>query len=126
MHTLVFRSLKRTHDMFLSCQGMLPPIDEEALVNFEFLVIYLNNIKLCSVFREKIKKLVKARDCYGLVFDKVERNKINMKKSQPNPSKSDIVDTYKDNFPLAISKKTFILTIKLFILLNITYLFINI
>lgn len=58
------------------------------------------------MFREKIKKLVKARDCYGLVFDKVERNKINMKKSQPNPPKSDIVDTYKDNnLPLAISKK---------------------
>lgn len=34
VHTLVFRSLKRTHDMFLSCQGMLPPIDEEALVDF--------------------------------------------------------------------------------------------
>lgn len=58
------------------------------------------------MFREKIKKLVKARDCYGLVFDKVERNKINMKKSQPNPPKSDIVDSYKDsNLPLAISKE---------------------
>lgn len=94
--------------MFLSCQGMLPPIDEEALVNLKFLAVF-ESCLIVSFFREKIKKLVKARDCYGLVFDKVERNKINMKKSQPNPSKSDIVDTYKDNFPLAISK-TFILT----------------
>lgn len=55
--------------------------------------------------REKIKKLVKARDCYGLVFDKVERNKINMKKSQPSIPKSDVVDNFKDNnnLPLAIS-----------------------
>lgn len=61
-------------------------------------------------FREKIKKLVKARDCYGLVFDKVEKNKINMKKSQPNLSKSDAIDTYKDNnLPLAISKMTLLL-----------------
>ncbi|KAG8273011.1 Pleiotropic regulator 1 [Homalodisca vitripennis] len=30
VHTLVFRSLKRTHDMFLSSQGQLPPIDEFA------------------------------------------------------------------------------------------------
>lgn len=57
------------------------------------------------VFREKIKKLVKARDCYGLVFDKVEHNKINMKKSQPHLTKNDSVETYKDNnLPLAISR----------------------
>jgi len=62
------------------------------------------------VFREKIKKLVKARDCYGLVFDKVERNKINMKKSQPNHPKSDSLDIYKDNhLPLAISKNLWLL-----------------
>lgn len=30
VHTLVFRSLKRSHDMFLSNQSMLPPIDEKA------------------------------------------------------------------------------------------------
>jgi len=27
VHTLVFRSLKRTHDMFLLNQGTLPPVD---------------------------------------------------------------------------------------------------
>lgn len=30
VHTLVFRSLKRSHDMFLANQGMLPPIDDTA------------------------------------------------------------------------------------------------
>ena len=29
VHTLVFRSLKRTHDMFLSDQGTLPLRDEK-------------------------------------------------------------------------------------------------
>ncbi|XP_069702628.1 pleiotropic regulator 1 [Periplaneta americana] len=53
VHTLVFRSLKRSHDMFLSNQGFLAPIDEKA---------------------EKVKKDVKARDCYGLVFDRVKRS----------------------------------------------------
>lgn len=57
------------------------------------------------MYREKIKKLVKARDSYSLVFDKVELNKINMKKSQPNIQKFDNVDPLKDNLPLAISKK---------------------
>ncbi|XP_067013526.2 pleiotropic regulator 1 [Anabrus simplex] len=52
VHTLVFRSLKRSHDVFLSNQGFLAPVDERA---------------------EKLKKLVKARDCYGLVFERVKR-----------------------------------------------------
>ncbi|XP_046387378.1 pleiotropic regulator 1 [Ischnura elegans] len=52
VHTLVFRSLKRTHDTFLSDHGMLPPIDEKS---------------------EKIKKEVKIRDAYGLVMEAVKR-----------------------------------------------------
>lgn len=52
---------------------------------------------LFFVCREKIKKQVKARDCYGLVFDKVNANKINMKKSQPSIPKADSIDTYKEN-----------------------------
>lgn len=28
VHTLIFRSLKRTHDMFVSNQGLLPEVDE--------------------------------------------------------------------------------------------------
>jgi len=64
------------------------------------------------IFRERIKKLVKARDCYGLVFDKVERNKINMKKSQPNHPKSENLDIFKDNhLPLAISNYKLLLFI---------------
>ncbi|XP_045769413.1 pleiotropic regulator 1 [Maniola jurtina] len=52
VHTLVFRSLKRSHDMFLSNQSMLPPIDEKA---------------------EKVLKAVKARDSYGQVMSAVQR-----------------------------------------------------
>ncbi|XP_068633947.1 pleiotropic regulator 1 [Battus philenor] len=51
VHTLVFRSLKRSHDMFLSNQSMLPPIDEKA---------------------EKVLKGIKARDSYGQVMSAVE------------------------------------------------------
>ncbi|CAH0771272.1 unnamed protein product [Bemisia tabaci] len=54
VHTLVFRSLKRTHDMFVSNQSNLPPIDELA---------------------ESIKKKIKTRDCYGAVREIVEKNK---------------------------------------------------
>ncbi|KAK9721991.1 WD domain, G-beta repeat [Popillia japonica] len=54
VHTLVFRSLKRSHDMFLANQGLLPPVDEKA---------------------DTIRKLAKARDNYGLVFDDVKKMK---------------------------------------------------
>ncbi|XP_014272485.1 pleiotropic regulator 1 [Halyomorpha halys] len=54
VHTLVFRSLKRTHDMFLSSQGSLPPVDELA---------------------EKIKRGIKAHDSYSLVLEKVKQSK---------------------------------------------------
>lgn len=68
VHTLVFRSLKRSHDMFLSNQGILPQVDERA---------------------ENIKKAVKARDSYGLVFDDIKKMQA-MKQLQaieagPNP-----------------------------------------
>ncbi|XP_034253614.1 pleiotropic regulator 1 [Thrips palmi] len=59
VHTLVFRSLKRTHDVFISNQGMLPPVDEKA---------------------ETLRKAVKARDTYGLVMDRVKQNAL---KPQP-------------------------------------------
>uniref|UniRef100_A0A1B6KTX6 Pleiotropic regulator 1 n=1 Tax=Graphocephala atropunctata TaxID=36148 RepID=A0A1B6KTX6_9HEMI len=60
VHTLVFRSLKRTHDMFLSSQGQLPPIDE---------------------FAEKLKKAIKSKDSYSLVMEKVKQNNA-LKKQQ--------------------------------------------
>ena len=54
VHTLVFRSLKRTHDMFLSDQGSLPAGDKDS---------------------EKLWKNVKARSMYGPILDKVESEK---------------------------------------------------
>lgn len=54
VHTLVFRSLKRTHDMFVSNQANLPEVDENL---------------------ERIRKAIKARDSYGLVFDRTARAK---------------------------------------------------
>ncbi|XP_013118030.1 pleiotropic regulator 1 [Stomoxys calcitrans] len=52
VHTLIFRSLKRTHDMFVSNQGNLPDIDEKL---------------------EARRKSIKARDSYKLVFDRVAK-----------------------------------------------------
>lgn len=46
VHTLVFRSLKRTHDVFLSDRTVLPPADEKS---------------------ERIKVACKVRDEFGLV-----------------------------------------------------------
>lgn len=61
VHTLVFRSLKRTHDMFISDQGNLPSVDETA---------------------NKIWRTVKARSMYGPVMAKVNQ----MKERQPHQS----------------------------------------
>merc|ERR1712179_688077 len=52
VHTLVFRSLKRTHDIFLSEEGTLPPLDPKA---------------------EAIWKASKARDAYGPIVDLVKK-----------------------------------------------------
>ncbi|XP_016989913.1 pleiotropic regulator 1 [Drosophila rhopaloa] len=49
VHTLIFRSLKRTHDLFVSNQGNLPEIDDRL---------------------EKLRRSIKAKDSYGLVLDK--------------------------------------------------------
>lgn len=51
VHTLVFRSLKRTHDMFLSDQANPPPQDETS---------------------EKLKMAVRTKDEYGLVMHLVK------------------------------------------------------
>ncbi|KMQ94286.1 pleiotropic regulator 1-like protein [Lasius niger] len=55
VHTLVFRSLKRTHDMFLSNQNTLPPMDPVL---------------------QQIKKAIKAKDCYGPVLERVKQSNI--------------------------------------------------
>lgn len=58
VHTLVFRSLKRTHDMFLSDQANPPPPDEKS---------------------EELKRKIKARDEYGPIMHLV-KNKISDKR----------------------------------------------
>ena len=38
VHTLIFRSLKRTHDMFISEEGLPIPEDEERYVKLDILL----------------------------------------------------------------------------------------
>ncbi|XP_015190933.1 PREDICTED: pleiotropic regulator 1 isoform X1 [Polistes dominula] len=67
VHTLVFRSLKRTHDMFLLNQGTLPPVDPNL---------------------QSMKKSVKAKDCYGPVMERVKHNmmtKVQNENDNPDP-----------------------------------------
>uniref|UniRef100_T1GN06 Pleiotropic regulator 1 n=1 Tax=Megaselia scalaris TaxID=36166 RepID=T1GN06_MEGSC len=66
VHTLVFRSLKRTHDMFVSNQATLPEDDDKL---------------------EKLKKAIKARDTYGLVFNRVAQVQEQKRKQELNPDK---------------------------------------
>ena len=54
VHTLVFRSLKRTHDMFVSDQGQLPDVDAEA---------------------ERVLRSIKSKAIYGEVKQKVDKVK---------------------------------------------------
>ena len=54
VHTLVFRSLKRTHDMFISDQGALPALDPKAA---------------------DLSRRVKARATYAPIMAAVELNK---------------------------------------------------
>ena len=54
VHTLVFRSLKRTHDMFISDQGALPALDPKAA---------------------DLSRRVKARATYGPIMAAVQLNK---------------------------------------------------
>lgn len=58
VHTLVFRSQKRTHDMFISDQGALPSLDPKAT---------------------DLSRRVKARATYGPIMSVVEQNKKRMK-----------------------------------------------
>lgn len=44
VHTLVFRSLKRSHDMFVSNQSLLPEIDEDLYVFREKIIIFIQLI----------------------------------------------------------------------------------
>jgi len=62
VHTLVFRSLKRTHDMFVSDQGALPDVDTEA---------------------EKILRSIKSRAMYGEVKRRVDKVKSQPEHQRP-------------------------------------------
>lgn len=57
VHTLVFRSLKRTHDMFLADQANPPPPNERS---------------------DKLKMMLKAQDEYGSVLHLVKNKKVGM------------------------------------------------
>jgi len=67
VHTLVFRSLKRTHDMFVSDQGSLPAPDQEA---------------------ERLLRAVKSRAVYGAVQQKVDRVRGGAGRGQPTDSEA--------------------------------------
>lgn len=75
VHTLVFRSLKRTHDMFVSDQGSLPDTDAES---------------------EKVLRGVKSRAVYGAVQTKVDKVK-SMPSHQVVSSNNDTVPGQEKN-----------------------------
>lgn len=68
VHTLVFRSLKRSHDMFVSNQSLLPELDEQL---------------------ERKKKLLKAKDTYGSVFERVRNSAKIQDQRQPKSTATD-------------------------------------
>lgn len=68
VHTLVFRSLKRSHDMFVSNQALLPEVDEQL---------------------ERKKKLLKAKDTYGLIYERVRNTTKLMDRRQPKSASTD-------------------------------------
>lgn len=61
VHTLVFRSLKRSHDLFVSNQNGLPDTDETV---------------------EKQRFSLKARDMYSQVFSRVAITESERKKAE--------------------------------------------
>ena len=93
VHTIVFRSLKRSHDMFLSNREHLLMSDEK-----------------CDQFRKKIK----ARDLYGDVFNDAKRLEI-LKRTQQNHENDQFdsqmeIDSESENLSKAIVPKTQITT----------------
>lgn len=68
VHTLVFRSLKRSHDMFVSNQTLLPEVDEQL---------------------ERKKKLLKAKDTYGLIHERVRNSTKLMDQRQTKSAATD-------------------------------------
>lgn len=69
VHTLVFRSLKRTHDMFLSDQGILPAKDDKS---------------------EILRRKCKVADEYGVVKDMPKEG------GKKNSQNTDVIKPYND------------------------------
>ncbi|XP_014224937.1 pleiotropic regulator 1-like [Trichogramma pretiosum] len=67
VHTLVFRSLKRTHDMFLANQSLLPPVDPAI---------------------EKLRRSIKAKDSYKTVLHEVDLENEMIKRRKANDPSS--------------------------------------
>ncbi len=64
VHTLVFRSQKRTHDMFIADQGMLPASDPTATKMWR-------NIKARSAYQhivQRVDKAKKDREAYQNIY----------------------------------------------------------
>lgn len=82
VHTLIFRSLKRTHDMFLSEEGALPPLDLKAYVSYisrwTWNSEYILKTFLCS---EAVWKASKARDTYGPIVSLVKKQQEHARKT---------------------------------------------
>jgi pleiotropic regulator 1 len=71
VHTLVFRSLKRTHDLFLCDQNELPPIDPKA---------------------NQLRMSIKAKDQFGPVLHLVTNNDINKGLNAKHNNKDNNID----------------------------------
>lgn len=83
IHTLVFRQLKRTHEMFFSDINMLPPLDESLI---------------------KFKNSIKAKDQYSQVLNLVPNAAAklrNEKKVNKNTSKALVIAGRKEESTLA-------------------------
>ena len=62
----MFRSLKRTHDLFLANQNTPVSPDETAYASFCYL--FIQGFFLFFSYRDEISRKIKARDQYGTVL----------------------------------------------------------
>lgn len=69
---LIFRSIKRSHDLFVNDQGCVPAEDPQA---------------------DKISKSIRAVDQYGPIIDLVDLKTPNKLKDFSSPSKSSIINS---------------------------------
>merc|ERR1712071_745181 len=89
VHTLVFRSLKRTHDMFLSEEGVFPPLDSKA---------------------EAAWKASKARATYGPIVNLVKKQQEQARKTGLPAGSGDEVLAIKNNLDTDPASQSLALT----------------